>query len=174
MANPRVAMKIGLGDESWGTITLELEPDKAPKTVENFLGYVRDGFFDGTIFHRVISHFMIQGGGYSDADTLKRGEKKPVENEAAAGLKNELGTIAMARTNDPHSATSQFFINTSNNDMLNHPGQDGWGYCAFGRVVDGMDVVDKVRDIDVEVNPMMGEKSKPVNPPQIISAEVVE
>ncbi|MBQ1330760.1 MAG: peptidyl-prolyl cis-trans isomerase [Desulfovibrio sp.] len=128
-----------------GTITLELNADKAPETVANFLKYVDEGFYKNTIFHRVIKGFMIQGGGL----TMKMEEKPtsaPVKNEADNGLKNDRGTIAMARTMDPHSATAQFFINLVDNDFLNHtaPTMQGWGYCVFGKVVDGMDVVDKI------------------------------
>ncbi len=131
-----------------GVITLELDSEKAPKSAANFLAYVESGHYDGTIFHRVINGFMIQGGGMSvgmkEKDTLE-----PVENEAANGLKNERGTVAMARTNDPHSATSQFFINVADNDFLNHraPSGQGWGYCVFGKVVDGMDVVDAIKNV---------------------------
>lgn len=131
-----------------GTISLELDAEKAPKTVENFLRYARDGFYDGTIFHRVIDNFMIQGGGLTAGMTPKA-THDPIENEADNGLKNERGTIAMARTMDPHSASSQFFINVADNQFLNHraPTPDGWGYCVFGRVVDGMDVVDEIRKV---------------------------
>lgn len=127
-----------------GEILVELYPDKAPKTVENFLKYVDEGFYDNTIFHRVIPNFMIQGGGM-DARMNEKKTHEPVENEAGNGLKNERGAIAMARTTDPHSATAQFFINTVDNDFLDKENsQDGWGYAAFGKVIDGMDVVDKI------------------------------
>ncbi len=128
-----------------GTITLELYPDKAPKTVENFLQYVKDGHFKGTIFHRVINGFMIQGGGFT-TDLAQKKTRAPVQNEANNGLKNDIGTIAMARTSDPHSATAQFFINHKNNDFLNHsaPTPQGWGYTVFGKVIKGMDVVNKI------------------------------
>ncbi len=125
---------------SAGTIRLELYPAKAPKTVENFLQYVKDGHYAGMIFHRVIDGFMIQGGGIGSAGKEKA-TRKPIQNEAKNGLKNDLGTLAMARTNDPHSASAQFFINVKNNDFLNFPGQDGWGYAVFGKVVSGLDVV---------------------------------
>ena len=128
---------------SKGDITLELYPDKAPKTVENFLMYADEGFYEGTIFHRVINGFMIQGGGF-DADYQKKEVREPVENEAENGLKNMRGTIAMARTADPHSATAQFFINHKNNSALDYPARDGWGYCVFGKVTGGMDIVDKI------------------------------
>jgi peptidyl-prolyl cis-trans isomerase B (cyclophilin B) len=131
-----------------GVITLELDSEKAPKTAANFLAYVESGHYDGTIFHRVINGFMIQGGGMS-AGMKEKGTKDPIENEAANGLKNERGTIAMARTNDPHSASAQFFINVADNDFLNHraPSGQGWGYCVFGKVVEGMDVVDKIKNV---------------------------
>ena len=138
--NPNVLL-----DTTEGEILIELYPDKAPETVANFVKYVDEGFYKNTIFHRVIKGFMIQGGGL----TLKMEEKPtsaPVKNEADNGLKNDRGTIAMARTMDPHSATAQFFINLVDNDFLNHtaPTMQGWGYCVFGKVVDGMDVVDKI------------------------------
>jgi peptidyl-prolyl cis-trans isomerase B (cyclophilin B) len=129
-----------------GVITLELDSEKAPKTVANFEQYAKDGFYDGTIFHRVIGGFMIQGGGF-EPGMKQKATREPVENEAKNGLKNEVGTIAMARTSDPHSATAQFFINVADNDFLNYPGQDGWGYCVFGRVTEGMDVVNKIKNV---------------------------
>ncbi len=119
-----------------GDIIIELNEENAPKTCENFKQYVRDGHFDGTIFHRVIDNFMIQGGGFT-ADMTQKPTRDPIENEAKNGLKNERGTIAMARTTDPHSATAQFFINVKDNGFLDHPGQDGWGYCVFGKVARG-------------------------------------
>jgi peptidyl-prolyl cis-trans isomerase B (cyclophilin B) len=133
---------------NFGDIKLELFEDKAPKTVANFISYVEDGFFDNTIFHRVINNFMIQGGGFT-ADMEQKDTKDPIENEADNGVANEVGTIAMARTQDPHSATAQFFINVNNNDFLNHSGKsvNGWGYCAFGKVVEGMDVVEKIKAV---------------------------
>lgn len=139
--HPRVRMVTSYGD-----IVLELDREKAPKTVQNFLGYVQEGFYDGTIFHRVIDGFMIQGGGFTQ-DFQKKQTHPPVENEANNGLKNLNGTIAMARTNDPHSATAQFFINVANNGFLDHrsPSPRGWGYAVFGNVIEGMDVVDKIR-----------------------------
>jgi len=137
-ADPMVDLKTNMG-----TIRLELYPAKAPKTVENFLQYVKDGHFSGTIFHRVIDNFMIQGGGF-DKNMKQKPTRAPIENEAKNGLKNDLGTIAMARTSAPHSASAQFFVNTKNNDFLNYPGQDGWGYTVFGKVVSGMDVVTKI------------------------------
>jgi cyclophilin family peptidyl-prolyl cis-trans isomerase len=128
---------------SEGKIVIELNADKAPKSVENFLRYARENFYAGTVFHRVIPGFMIQGGGF-DAKLDQKQTKAPVQNEAANGLQNQRGTIAMARTNDPHSATAQFFINHKNNAGLDYPGQDGWGYTVFGKVTQGMDVVDKI------------------------------
>jgi peptidyl-prolyl cis-trans isomerase B (cyclophilin B) len=130
-----------------GQITLELDADKAPKTVENFLNYVNSGHYDGTIFHRVIDGFMIQGGGFSP-DMRQKPTEDPVENEANNGLTNDRYTIAMARASDPHSASAQFFINVSDNDFLNYPGSDGWGYCVFGKVTSGTEVVDKIGKVD--------------------------
>jgi peptidyl-prolyl cis-trans isomerase B (cyclophilin B) len=131
-----------------GIIALELNAEKAPKTVANFLAYVEAGHYDNTVFHRVIKNFMIQGGGF-EPNMNQKPCKAPVENEAANGLKNKRGTIAMARTNDPHSATAQFFINTVDNDFLDFksPSGQGWGYCVFGEVVEGLDVVDKIRAV---------------------------
>ena len=138
-ADPQVDIKTNVG-----TVRLELYPAKAPKTVENFLQYAKDGHFNGTIFHRVIDNFMIQGGGFDQA--YKQKPTRPsIQNEAKNGLKNDLGTVAMARTSAPHSASSQFFINGKNNDFLNAAeAQDGWGYTVFGKVVSGMDVVTKI------------------------------
>lgn len=135
-------------ETSHGTIMIELDADKAPNTVENFINYVNDEFFDNTIFHRVIPNFMIQGGGFTPGMSQKA-TNDPIENEADNSLSNQRGTIAMARTNDPHSATAQFFINLKDNDFLNHSGKNmqGWGYCVFGRVTDGMDVVDKIAGV---------------------------
>ena len=132
-------------DTSLGNIVIELDPMRAPKTTENFLGYVRDGYYDGTIFHRVIDNFMIQAGGFEAGMTSKQAGDK-IENEADNGLSNTLGTIAMARTADPHSASAQFFINVSDNAFLDFKSRsrDGWGYCVFGAVVEGMDVVDRI------------------------------
>ena len=132
-------------ETSKGAIVLELDPGKAPGTVENFLGYVESGFFDGTVFHRVIPDFMVQGGGYTP-DGGKKPTRDPIANEADNGLENVRGTVAMARTNDPHSATAQFFINTVDNAHLNHRGKNtaGWGYAVFGKVVAGLDVVDAI------------------------------
>ena len=130
-------------ETSLGTITLELDADKAPDTVANFVQYVKAGHYDGSVFHRVIKGFMIQGGGYDERYT-QRPTRAPIENEAKNGLKNARGTIAMARTGDPHSATAQFFINHGDNDFLDYPGRDGWGYAVFGKVTAGMDVVDTI------------------------------
>ncbi len=138
----KVNMKTSLGD-----LTIELESERAPKTVDNFLNYCREGFYDGTIFHRVIPGFMVQGGGMEPGMTEKT-TKDPVENEAANGLTNDVGTLAMARTMDPHSATAQFFINTNSNSFLNNPGQDGWGYCVFGKVTEGMDIVREIEKVE--------------------------
>ena len=154
---------------NFGDITVELFEDKAPKTVENFLAYVKEGFYDDTIFHRVIDGFMIQGGGFT-ADMDQKDTKDTIENEANNGVANEIGTIAMARTNDPHSATAQFFINVGNNSFLNHTSEsvNGWGYCAFGKVTDGMDVVEKIKSVktgssgyhqDVPAEPVIIEKA---------------
>ncbi len=133
---------------TFGEITLELDAERAPRTVENFLAYARSGHYDGTIFHRVINNFMIQGGGF-DTDMNQRPTRDPIENEADNGLVNEFGTIAMARTMDPHSATAQFFINVKDNDFLNHSGKtmQGWGYTVFGRIVGGEDVLEKIRNV---------------------------
>ena len=134
-------------DTSLGTIVLQLDRERAPQTVANFLQYVTDGFYDATIFHRVIEGFMIQGGGLDQA-MQKKANRSPVENEADNGLKNVIGTIAMARTSNPHSATSQFFINVADNQSLDHTAKtsQGWGYAVFGRVVEGMETVDHIRN----------------------------
>ncbi len=139
--NPRVLMKTSKGD-----IELELFPKEAPLTVENFLVYVDEGYYNGTIFHRVINGFMVQGGGFN-SDLDRKPTHAPIKNEAKNGLKNDRGTIAMARTNDPHSATAQFFINHENNDNLNYPSFDGWGYAVFGRVSKGIETVDAIADV---------------------------
>jgi peptidyl-prolyl cis-trans isomerase B (cyclophilin B) len=141
--NPRVDL-----DTSKGKIVLELYSDKAPQTVKNFLAYVDAGFYDGTIFHRVMPGFMIQGGGFT-ADMKQKRTQPPIQNEADNGLRNQRGTIAMARTQNPHSATAQFFINTKDNDFLNHKGKSpqGWGYVVFGRVVEGIGVVDAISNV---------------------------
>ena len=155
-----------------GPMTLELDADNAPKTVENFLSYVSDGFYDGTIFHRVINNFMVQGGGFT-ADMEQKATQAPIENEANNGLKNGRGTLAMARTQDPHSATAQFFINVQDNDFLNHTGENmqGWGYAVFGKVTDGEDVLDKIRC--VETGSQAGHQDVPVEPIIIESVTVI-
>ena len=131
---------------SLGDIKLELDRSKAPNTVDNFIQYANEGFYDGTIFHRVIKDFMIQGGGYT-GDIQKKQTRSPVKNEAKNGLKNKRGSIAMARTSAPHSATAQFFINHKDNGFLDYPSRDGWGYAVFGEVVEGMDVADKIAEV---------------------------
>ena len=133
---------------NYGNITLELNAEKAPDTVENFLNYVKSDFYNDTIFHRVIDSFMIQGGGFT-LDMQQKEANAPIKNEANNGLKNNTGTIAMARTMDPHSASAQFFINVADNDFLNHTSEtsQGWGYAVFGKVVDGMDVVEKIKNL---------------------------
>ena len=140
--------KVALHIQGRGVITLELDDVKAPKSVANFLEYVNSGHYDGTIFHRVIDGFMIQGGGFTPA-MEPQPTNAPIENEAANGLKNDIYTVAMARTNEPHSATAQFFINVKNNDFLNHtaPTPRGWGYAVFGRVISGQDVVDAIKGV---------------------------
>jgi len=155
-----------------GPMTLELDTDKAPKTVENFLSYVTNGHYDGTIFHRVIDNFMIQGGGFT-TDMEQKSTQAPIENEANNGLKNARGTIAMARTQDPHSATAQFFINVSENDFLNHTGENmqGWGYAVFGKITDGEDVLDKIRG--VQTGNQAGHQDVPLEPIIIESVTVV-
>lgn len=155
-----------------GAITLELDAEKAPKTVENFLQYVRDGFFDGTIFHRVIDGFMIQGGGFEPGMTQKP-TRDAIENEASNGLKNEAYTIAMARTPNPNSATAQFFINVANNSFLNFssPTPQGYGYAVFGKVVEGTEVVDKIKK--VKTGNRAGHQDVPLEDVVIEKAEIV-
>jgi len=140
-STPRVLLKTSAGD-----IVLELNADKAPGTVSNFLAYVKSGQYNGTIFHRVINGFMIQGGGF-DKDMHEKPTRAPIQNEAKNGLKNEAYTIAMARTGAPHSATAQFFINVADNAALDYPSRDGWGYAVFGKVIQGTDVVDKIKQV---------------------------
>lgn len=155
-----------------GDIVLELDPVKAPNTVENFLAYVESGHYDGTIFHRVIDGFMIQGGGLT-ADMKQKPTRAPIPNEADNGLKNRRGTVAMARTQDPHSATAQFFINVADNDFLDYraPTTQGWGYCVFGKVVQGMDVVDAIKSVKTgTVGPW---RDVPLEPVVIEHAEVL-
>ena len=167
MAMTRVLMKTLLGD-----MTLELDADKAPATVANFVEYAQSGHYDGTIFHRVINNFMVQGGGF-DTDMHQKGTNAPIQNEANNGLKNDRGTIAMARTMDPHSATAQFFINVSDNDFLNFSGENmqGWGYAVFGRVVEGEDVLDKIRV--VPTGSQAGHQDVPTDPIVIESVTVL-
>jgi len=166
-AAPRVLLETTLG-----RIILELWPDRAPVTVANFLSYVDEGFYDGTVFHRVIEGFMVQGGGF-DGEMRRKATRDPIANEAAAGLHNDRGTIAMARTSDPHSATSQFFINTVDNRFLNADDSqgDGVGYCVFGRVVEGLDVVDRIARVktgrvgshsDVPLEPVLVRRARRV------------
>lgn len=166
---PRVKLTTSLGN-----IVLELDPAKAPKTVENFLSYVNDGFYNGTIFHRVISNFMIQGGGFSK-DFKKKDTKAPIQNEANNGLSNKRGTIAMARTSDPHSATAQFFINVVDNNFLDFRAKTmrGWGYAVFGKVIEGMDTADKIRKTKTGSGGPFP-RDVPQETVEIISAEVVK
>ena len=158
----QVALKTSMGE-----IVLELDQEKAPKTVANFLAYVKSGHYKGTIFHRVINGFMIQGGGF-DKNMRQKQVGKPVENEAKNGLQNLTYSIAMARTADPHSATAQFFINVNDNGALDYPGRDGFGYTVFGRVIQGMDVVDQIKL--VETGDKNGHQNVPLQPLLIMSA----
>ena len=164
----KVLMKTNFGD-----ITIELNHDKAPKTAANFEQYVKDGFYDGVIFHRVIDGFMIQGGGF-DADMSQKETRAPIENEADNGLSNDVGTLAMARTMDPHSASAQFFINVNNNGFLNHTGKDpqGWGYAVFGAVTEGMDVVNQIKGVSTTMR--AGHQDVPAEPVVIESASMLE
>ncbi len=166
--NPMVLMSTSMGD-----IKIELSEDKAPVTVKNFLGYVNDKFYDGTIFHRVIPNFMIQGGGF-DKDMKEKSTKSPIKNEAGNGLKNDTGTVAMARTNVVDSATAQFFINVKDNAFLNHRDETpaGFGYAVFGKVVDGMDVVHKIEQVQTAKKGMYSDV--PVQPVVIKSVTVVK
>jgi peptidyl-prolyl cis-trans isomerase B (cyclophilin B) len=167
MANPQVLLETSVGN-----ITLELDREKAPITVENFLQYVEEGFYDGTVFHRVIDNFMIQGGGMT-ADLQQKKTKGQIQNEADNGLKNLVGSIAMARTSDVHSATAQFFINVNNNDFLDHQDKSarGYGYAVFGQVVDGTDVVDKIRKVKTGAKGM--HQDVPVEPVTITRASKI-
>lgn len=155
-----------------GVITLKLFADKAPETVKNFIQYVKDGHYDNTVFHRVISNFMIQGGGF-DTDMQQKSTRAPIKNEADNGLSNTVGTVAMARTMEPHSASSQFFINVKDNTFLNHTAPDiqGWGYTVFGEVVDGMDVVNAIKDVATTTR--NGHQDVPTEDVIIEKAEVV-
>lgn len=158
---------------NFGDITLELNHEKAPNTAKNFESYVKDGFYDGVIFHRVISNFMIQGGGF-DENMQQKPTKDTIENEANNGLSNVKGSIAMARTMDPHSASAQFFINVKDNGFLDHTAEtmEGWGYAVFGAVVEGMDVVEKIKD--VATGNKAGHQDVPVEPVIIESASIIE
>ena len=162
----RVVMKTSLGE-----IHLELYPDQAPATVENFLEYANSGFYDGTIFHRVISNFMIQGGGFT-SDMQKKGTRDPIPNESNNGLSNRRGTIAMARLPQPHSATAQFFINVQNNMNLDYKGGNEWGYAVFGKVTEGLDVVDDIRYVQTANKPPFSDV--PVEPVIIEQVRIVE
>lgn len=164
-----VEMKTNLGK-----IVLELFPDKAPKTVKNFLNYVNENFYDGLIFHRVISNFMVQAGGFTTTYERKKPTQNPIKNEADNGLSNERGTIAMARSNHPHSASSQFFINVVDNKALDYKSEKSWGYCVFAKVIEGMDVVDKIRMTPTGVNPKNGNPNWPKKDIVIESMQVVE
>ena len=166
--NPQVLM-----ETSAGTIVMELYPDKAPKTVENFLKYVNEGFYDGTIFHRVIPNFMVQGGGFTE-DFEKKITHAPIQNEADNGLRNRIGTVAMARTNDPHSATAQFFINVAQNSFLDFREKTprAWGYAVFGRVIEGMKTVNKIRMEKTGFK--NGMKDVPMNTITIIKARQIK
>lgn len=166
--NPKVKLST-----TEGVIVLELDAEKAPISVENYLNYVKNGHYDGLIFHRIIPDFMVQGGGM-EPGMKERPNLSPIQNEADNGLKNDKGTIAMARTNDPHSATSQFFINLKNNDFLNHTGKDvrGWGYAVFGKVVEGQDVVDKMAA--VATGNVAGHGDVPTTDIVLEKAEIVE
>lgn len=168
MSRPRIEMKT-----SKGNLTIELYQQEAPKTVENFLSYVKSGHFDGTIFHRVIPGFMVQGGGFTP-DMSQKEVGDPIQNEADNGMKNTRGTLAMARTGNPHSATAQFFINTVDNSFLDHTGKNprGWGYAVFGEVVDGMDVVDEI--VKVPTANKGGHQNVPTEPVVIESVTVAD
>lgn len=158
---------------NFGDITIELDFEKAPKSAENFAQYVKDGFYDGTIFHRVIENFMIQGGGFEPGMNQKE-TRGNIDNEADNGLKNDFGTLAMARTNDPHSASSQFFINIKDNDFLNHSGKNpqGWGYAVFGKVTDGLEVLEKIRAVSTTM--AGGHQDVPAEDVVIEKAELVD
>ncbi len=166
--NPKVKLTTNMGD-----IVLELDAEKAPVTVENFLNYVKNGHYNGLIFHRIIPDFMVQGGGL-EPGMKERPNLSPIQNEADNGLKNDKGTIAMARTNEPHSATSQFFINLKDNDFLNHTGKDqrGWGYTVFGQVVEGIEVVDAMGT--AQTGTVAGHADVPNEDVLLIKAEIVE
>ncbi len=166
---PRVALDIACGSETWGQIVIELDEDRAPFTVRNFLTFVDQGFYNGTIFHRIISDYVAQGGGYFGPDQPKKvNGREPVRNESDNLLKNLKYSVAMARGRNPRSATSQFFINLADNPKLDYPGHDGAGYCVFGLVTGGREVVDRIAACPVGPNPKVpGEDSRPTNPPLI-------
>lgn len=164
-ANPQIELKT-----SQGTIVIELDAEKAPKTTENFIQYTKDGFYDGTVFHRVMDNFMIQGGGFT-ADMKQKETRPPIQNEAKNGLKNVTGSIAMARTADPHSASAQFFINLKDNSFLDYPSRDGWGYAVFGKVVQGIDVVQKMAK--VTTGNAASHQNVPVTPIVIEAAKII-
>ena len=163
-----VEMKTNLGK-----VVIELFPDKAPKTVSNFLQYVNEGFYDGIVFHRIIGNFMVQAGGFTTTHERKNPAHPPVKNEADNLLSNVRGTIAMARTNNPHSATSQFFINVVDNKALDYKGDRNWGYCVFGKVVEGMDVIDEIKLSATGVNPKNGARDWPKTDVVIESMKIV-
>jgi peptidyl-prolyl cis-trans isomerase B (cyclophilin B) len=156
-----------------GDFSIELDFEKAPITSANFLAYAKENFFNETVFHRVINGFMVQGGGMT-ADMRQKQSKEPIENEADNGLQNKIGSIAMARTSDPHSASSQFFINVADNDFLNHTSKDmqGWGYAVFGKVVEGMSVIEKIKE--VPTTSVMGHQDVPVDPIEITETIISE
>lgn len=168
LSNPHVRLETNLG-----VIVLELDSEAAPKTVENFLNYVKDGFYNGTVFHRVIRGFMVQGGGFTP-NMQQKPTRDPITNEADNGLKNRRGSVAMARTMSPHSATAQFFINTVDNAFLDHKrkNMEGWGYCVFGKVVEGMNVVDAVESVSTTTK--AGHRDVPVSPVVIEKATILE
>jgi len=168
MSNPKIKL-----ETSKGMMVIELDAEKAPNSAANFVEYVKDGFYDGVIFHRVIPNFMVQGGGMNP-DMSEKSNKTPIKNEANNGLKNDRGTLAMARTNDPHSATSQFFINLKDNDFLNHTSESpaGWGYAVFGKVVEGLDTVDEIAK--VQTGNVGGHGDVPTEAVTIIKATLEE
>ncbi len=177
--HPRVALEIRCNGETWGNLVFELDREKAPITTDNFIRYINEHYFDGTIIHRVTTGpriHVLQGGGYTALNAKsKPGQHEPIQNEAKNGLKNARGTIAMARDAAPHTATSEFFVNLKDNPSLNYPGRDGWGYCVFGKLVSGEDVLDRIAAIETRVNPdpeLRGEKSQPINPPLVHKATV--
>jgi len=180
-SSARVALDISIAGRPAGQLVFELDYDKAPETSANFVQYMNDRYFDGTIIHRVTTGpriHVLQGGGYTALNApSKPGQRKPIKNEATNGLKNLRGTIAMARDAAPHTATSEFFVNLKDNPSLDYPGRDGWGYCVFGRIVAGEDVLDRIAAIETRVNPdpvLRGEKSQPIDPPVVIKAHLVK